>query len=150
MQIFIASDHGGFKLKEELKKYLTVLGNQVIDCGNTVYNSTDDYPDFAIPLAQAVANDKNGRGILICRNGVGVNIVANRHQGVRAVSTYDIDIARTSRADDNTNVLCLPADFVSMPKAKQLIKIWLSTSFSNAPRHKRRLKKVDSIPSYNL
>jgi RpiB/LacA/LacB family sugar-phosphate isomerase len=150
MRIYIASDHGGFKLKEELKKYLASLGNKVTDCGNVVYDPGDDYPDFAISLAKAVAKDKNNRGILICRNGVGVSIVANRHQGVRAVSTYDANIVKTSRADDNTNVLCLPADFVSVVRAKQLVKIWLSTPFSNAPRHKRRLAKINFILSNKM
>ena len=145
MKIFIASDHGGFKLKEELKKYLSAQGWDYLDLGPKKYQPQDDYPDFAYALAKKVAASPNTRGILVCRNGIGVCIVANKIKGIRAVSTNLPAIAKTARADDDTNVLCLGQDFTSLLQAKKVVKVWLTTNFSGIKRHQRRLHKVAKI-----
>ena len=143
-KIYIASDHGGFKLKEQVKKHLTVKKIAFADLGPKKLQPTDDYPDFAYALAKTVART-NSRGILICRNGIGVCVVANKINGIRAVATSSPGIARTARADDDTNVLCLGQDFTALPQAKRIIDVWLKTEFSNGSRHKRRLGKIKKI-----
>lgn len=143
-KIYLASDHGGFKLKEQLKIYFERQKIAYQDLGPKKYQPTDDYPDYAYPLAKKVAAAKS-QGILICRNGIGVCIVANKVKGVRAVSTISPKIAKTSRADDDTNVLCLGQDFTNLTQAKKVTDVWLKTKFSGATRHKRRLNKIKKI-----
>ena len=145
MKIFIASDHGGFRLKEELKKYLSAQRWDYLDLGPKKYQSQDDYPDFAYALAKKVAANSGSRGILVCRNGIGVCIVANKVKGIRAVSTNLPGIAKTARADDDTNVLCLGQDFTSLAQARKVVKVWLTTNFSGIKRHQRRINKVRKI-----
>ena len=145
MRVFIGSDHGGFRLKEVLKIYLDSKGYEVHDVGNNKLVPTDDYPDFAVRLIKKLKASNNSRGILICRNGVGVSIAANKHRGIRAVLTDNIGVARTSRADDDTNILCLGQDFITAFQAKKVTEVWLKTKYSGAVRHKRRLKKVQKI-----
>jgi len=140
-KIFIASDHGGFRLKEQLKKYLLSKKLIVQDLGPKTLTPSDDYPDYAYPLAKKVAASGSW-GILICRNGIGVCIVANKVKGVRAVSTSAASIAKTARADDDTNVLCLGQDFTPLSQAKKIVDVWLATPFSGSVRHRRRLRKL--------
>lgn len=144
MKVYIGSDHGGYKYKELIKKYLAAQGIDCRDVGPFTYNPADDYPDYAFAVAQKVVRD-NARGILICRNGIGVSIVANKVKGIRAVSTAEVAIARTARADDNTNILCLGQDFVSPSQAKKIVAAWLATRFSGQSRHQRRLRKISKI-----
>src|SRR3989344_1557337 len=136
-KIFIASDHGGLRLKEQLKKYLAAKSFTVQDLGPKILKPTDDYPDYAYPLAKKVAASA-GRGILVCRNGIGVCIVANKVAGIRAVSTSTPSIAKTARVDDDTNILCLGQDFTSFEQAKKIVDVWLVTPFSGSVRHRRR------------
>lgn len=143
-KIYIGSDHGGFRLKEQLKKYFDQKHLSYVDVGPSRYTPTDDYPDVSRRLAMAVAKNR-GLGILICRNGIGVSIVANKIKGIRAVSTTEASIAKTARADDDTNVLCLGQDFTSLAQAKKVITIWLKTPFSGSARHRRRLRKVAAL-----
>ena len=106
----------------------------------------DDYPDYALMVAQKVAeNPDENRGILICGSGVGVDIVANKIKGVRSALCFDIKQAQASRNDDNTNVLSLSADFISEDLAKEIVKIWLETPFSGDDRHARRIEKIKKI-----
>ena len=140
--IFIASDHGGFKLKNEIIKYLQSLQLEVTDLGPAEYVEDDDYPDYTVPLAQKVAAQTDGKGILICRNGVGVSMLANKIKGVRAALSWNPGHAASSRKDDNTNVLALAADYTDLETTLKIIDSWLSTDFSNETRHRRRLEKV--------
>ncbi|MBU0760934.1 MAG: ribose 5-phosphate isomerase B [Nanoarchaeota archaeon] len=141
VDIFLASDHAGFKLKEKLKTYLQKL-HQVEDLGPFSYNPKDDYPDFASKVARKVSKNKNSKGILVCSSGVGMAIAANKFRGIRAVTAYDAFTARFSREHNNTNILALRAKNFSFEKTKKIISIWLKTPFSNEERHKRRIRKI--------
>lgn len=146
MLIYIGADHKGFELKESLKKNLIKQGYEVIDVGNDHYDKNDDYPDFAALAAHAVSQDSiNRRGILICGSGAGMNIVANKFEGVRAVLINNPEQAKLSRNDGDSNVLTLAADFLDEKMAKEILKVWLKTPFSGDERHKRRLKKIMEI-----
>ena len=141
--ILIASDHGGFGLKERLKTYLKKSGFLVKDLGAHSKDSCD-YPVFAARLAQAVSQKKFKRGILICKSGIGNSIVANRFPGVRAALCYNTVAARLSREHNDSNVLVMGSIFVNPVLAKRIIKVWLSTKFEGG-RHLRRLKRIRGI-----
>ncbi len=143
-KIYIAADHAGFKMKEELTKWLEGNEYEVVDLGARELEEDDDYPDFAIPLAKKVAAAK-GRGILICGNAVGVCVTANKVPGIRAAIGYNTSVAKTSRTDDDANILCLAGRVLSLDFAKAIAGHWLRTPFSNAPRHVRRLKKIEEL-----
>jgi len=142
--IYLGSDHAGWHLKQEIKRYLERVGVPYIDVGNLKYDKADDYPDFARVVAKRVARNKT-KGILLCHNGVGVCIVANKFKGIRAVNANSPVIAKESRTDDDTNILCLGGEHISVSQAKTIIKIWLTTRASRAERHQRRLKKISKI-----
>lgn len=140
--LFIASDHGGYQLKKRLVRYLeNELEQPVTDLGPHEFVEGDDYPDYVFPLAEKVVAT-NGRGILICKNGVGVTIAANKVPGVRAGLCYNLTAAQSMMNDDNTNIMCLAAHLSSDEHAMAMVKRWLATPFSNEERHVRRLKKV--------
>lgn len=144
--LYIGADHRGYKLKELLKNYLKELNVQYEDMGAFVLNLEDDYPDFAMAVAQRVAeNSEENKGILICGSGVGVDVVANKVKGVRSALCFDAKQAKMSRSDDNANVLSLAADFISEEKAKEIVKMWLETPFSGQERHIRRIDKIKKI-----
>jgi len=144
--LYIASDHAGFELKEKIKHFLEERRVQYQDIGPFQLIPTDDYPDYAIPLAQQVAQEPDfNKGILICRNGVGMSIVANKFAGIRAALSWDPKHAQTARVDDNANILCLPADYISQGKAKEIVASFLDTPFSQDERHRRRLEKVAKV-----
>ncbi|MFH0952442.1 MAG: ribose 5-phosphate isomerase B [Patescibacteria group bacterium] len=148
MRVFIGSDHGGYDLKGKLYKYLSHQGFKVQDLGNSVFDLNDDYPDWAEAVTKKVVSSKD-RGILICRNGIGMSIAANKIKGIRAVITTEVDHARSSRLDDDTNILCLGQDYTNYPLAKRIVDVWLRTKFSNLARHNRRLKKLKKLESRN-
>ncbi len=141
--IYIASDHGGYGLKKKLIPYLEKK-YKVEDLGPYSYNKNDDYPDYAIPLAKKVAKTKS-QGIVICRNGQGICIAVNKIKGIRGVTGFSVKEAKTTKLDDNANVLSLPADYLTVGKAKKITKVWLETKFSGLKRHKRRLAKVKKV-----
>jgi len=146
MRIYIAADHAGFLLKEQIKQSLREKGHQVEDVGNSKLDTADDYPDFAALVARKVSLDpENSRGILICGSGVGMDIVANRFANVRSVLASNPEQAEDSRIDDNTNILSLAADFLTENEAKKILTIWLQTDFSEEERFRRRLEKIDKI-----
>ena len=146
MLIYIGADHKGFNLKVSLKNFLTENGYEVIDVGNDHYDKDDDYPDFAALAAHAVSQDSiNRRGVLVCGSGAGMNIVANKFEGVRAVSVNNSEQAKLSRNDGDSNVLTLAADFIDEKIANEILDVWLKTPFSGDERHKRRLKKIMEI-----
>ncbi len=142
MKIFIASDHGGFYLKEEIKSFLLGLGYSVEDVGNKIFEKYDDYPDFVFPLAEAVSTSKEGFGIVIGRSGIGEAIVANKVSGVYAAVCTNLKMAQKAREHNNANVISLGADYVGSTTAKRMVDVFLNTRFSQAQRHKRRVRKI--------
>lgn len=193
--LYIASDHGGFKMKEALVKYLTkefavptkalATVGRVEDLGPFKINPKDDYPEFAGLVARAVAsgesqvardkflslrggfgtkqsggvsaglprrpqsvaprNDSENLGILICRSGQGMCMAANKFPGVRAALAWNVKTAKASRQDDLANILCLPADYVSILEAKKIVTAWLDTPWGKDKRFVRRAAEVDSL-----
>ncbi len=144
--IYLGADHGGYKLKEQLKKFLTKQGLEFKDLGANKFKDGDDYPDYSVKVAKAVMkNPLSSLGILICRSGQGVCMVANKFREVRAALVWNTEQAKVSRNDDMSNVLCLPADFITVSEAQKIVKVWLATPYSNDPRHVRRVKKVSSL-----
>jgi len=141
----IASDHGGYKLKKRLVRFIeNELKCDVEDMGPHEYEKTDDYPDYVIPLAKKVRKE-GGRGIVICRNGIGVCIATNKVQDIRCGIGYNIEVAESMMKDDNTNILALAADHLSEDHAMAVVKKWLETEFSEAEKHVRRLTKVAAL-----
>jgi ribose 5-phosphate isomerase B len=145
MVIGIACDHGGFKLKEEIAKRLKEAGHGVKDFGAMALDENDDYPDYVIPLARAVATGEVSRGIAICGSGVGASVAVNKIKGVRGALIHDCFSARQGVEDDNINVLCLGGRVVGNEHAWQIVEIFLKASFSGAERHLRRLSKVSLL-----
>lgn len=144
--IFVASDHGGFNLKNEIIKYLQSKQLDVTDMGPSEYIADDDYTDYVYPLSHRVAvSPFDNKGILICRNGVGVCMFANKVKGIRAALSWTPEHAASSRNDDNSNILALPADYINVEMAKKIVNSWISTPFSNELRHKRRLEKIEQF-----
>lgn len=144
--IYLASDHGGYKLKEQVKKFLQKQKLIFKDLGPAKFKDGDDYPDYGVKVAKQVAkNPVSNLGILICRSGQGMCIIANKFTGVRAALVWNEAEAIMSRNDDMTNVLCLPSDFISAKVALAIVKTWLSTPYSTDPRHMRRIKKISNI-----
>lgn len=142
MKIAIASDHAGFKMKEIIKGYLKRKKIEFKDFG-TYSEESVDYPDFARPAAEAVANGEFDRGIVMCGSGVGVTIVANKVRGIRAVNVYDTYTAKQSRQHGDCNVLCLAGKKLTRAKATKIVAVWLKTKFSGDERHLRRIRKID-------
>lgn len=138
-KILIAADHAGFKLKEELKSYLS-KNFEVIDLGTNSEQSVD-YPDFGTALAKAIENRKAEKGILICGSGVGISIAANRNKAVRAALVCNEEIAKLARQHNDANVICLGARLTDTTTAIKLVDIFLTTSFEGG-RHETRVKKL--------
>lgn len=145
-KLYIGADHGGFELKEKIKAYLSKKGIKFEDLGSTEYDKTDDYPDYAILVAEKVSKN-NGKGILLCRTGHGVCIVANKLNSVRAVTCRNKEEAVKSREHVDANLLCIPGDYLTLEEVQEIIGAWLNTNFSNAERHIRRLGKIQKIES---
>ncbi|MFA6416184.1 MAG: RpiB/LacA/LacB family sugar-phosphate isomerase [Candidatus Paceibacterota bacterium] len=146
MRIFLGTDHAGFELKNQIKNYLHELGYEVNDEGAFEFDSNDDYPDFIEIVAKQVASDPdNHRGIIFGGSGQGEAIAANRQLKVRAIVYYhhNLDIIKVSRLHNNSNILSIGARYITEAEAKEAIKVWLSTDFSNEERHVRRLKKIE-------
>ena len=142
MKVFIASDHAGFALKNILVEYVRMLGHDTEDEGAFSPDANDDYPDFVTPFAQKVVKE-NARGIVLGKSGEGEAMCANRILGARAVVFYggSLELVRLAREHNNANILSLGAEFVMPEEAKDAVKQFLETSFSDSPRHARRLAK---------
>ena len=145
MKLGIAADHGGFEMKQQIVSLLRAEGHEVVDFGNKMYDSSDDYPDFAIPLGRAVASGVVERGVLLCGSGIGASVAANKIQGVRAAVCHDDFSARQGVEDDDMNILCLGGRTTGIAVAWDCVKSFLDAKFSGADRHRRRLAKVDAI-----
>ncbi len=143
MRIGLASDHGGFELKEALKVFLTSLGIEPVDRGSFNEEAVD-YPDFAVPVAQEVSRGELERGILICGTGIGMSIVANKFPGVRAALANDLFSSRCSREHNDANILVIGGRIVGGELAKEIVKVWLDTPFAGG-RHQRRVEKIRAL-----
>ncbi len=144
MHIAIGADHAGFRLKAEIIKLLDELGHTYRDFG--AYDaSPSDYPDFGRAVAEAVARGDFDLGILICGNGIGMSIVANKVKGIRAALCHDTFSAHQSREHDDANVLCLGERVIGPGLARDIVKTWLAAKFSGAERHRRRLDKIKAM-----
>jgi len=150
MRVGIAADHGGFEMKQELSKLLANEGYEVVDFGNTVLDTNDDYPDFAVPLARAVASLEVDRGILLCGSGVGASVAANKVWGARAGLCHDDFSARQGVEDDDMNIICFGGRTMGIAVAWQCAKSFLAANFSGAERHSRRLAKVIDLDEIRI
>ena len=147
MRVGIATDHGGFELKEDLLLRLRGAGHEVIDFGAHSLDSGDDYPDFVIPLARSVAAGEVDRGVAVCGSGVGASICANKVQGAKAALIEDHFSARQGVEDDHMNIICMGGRSVGRSVAWDLVQTFLAAEFSQAERHLRRLGKVALLES---
>ena len=144
--IYLASDHGGFDLKNLIAKYLASQKILVEDVGAFEKVIGDDFADYVLPAVEKIQTDlKNAKGIFVCRNGVGVCIMANKFRGIRAGLSWNPKHAASLRNDDDTNVLTLPADYIDEQKALEIVLTWLKTPFNADARFLRRLKKISEI-----
>ncbi len=144
--IYIGTDHRGFELKEKIKNWLFDKKIECFDVGAMEEIKTDDYPDYASMVSRNVAtHSEENRGILLCGSGHGMDIVANKFKGIRAVMGFNKNVAIQSRAHENANILILPADWLKPEEAIEIVDIWIHTKFDEAERNQRRLGKIKSI-----
>jgi ribose 5-phosphate isomerase B len=145
MKIGICADHGGFALKEDIQTLLIKIGHEIIDFGAYKLNDQDDFPDFVIPLAKAVASHDVERGIAICGSGVGACVAANKVKGVRAGLVHDYFSAHQGVEDDNMNIICMGGRVIGFTTAQELVQSFLNAKFIGSERHLRRLKKIEAM-----
>ncbi|MDQ3008702.1 MAG: RpiB/LacA/LacB family sugar-phosphate isomerase, partial [bacterium] len=139
MKLYIGTDHRGFALKNELVPWLTEQGHQVLDLSAPSMQPDDDYPPIAFAVAQAVAEDMGGRGIVFCGSGIGVSVAANKIEGVRAAVGHTVEEVKAARNDDDINVLAVAADFTQSEDAQRVLTAFIETPFSKLERHARRI-----------
>ncbi len=149
MKIGVAADHGGFELKNTIKLFLELRGHEVTDFGAFELDSTDDYPDFVIPLSRAVAEKQVDRGIAICGSGVGASVAANKIAGIRAALIHDHFSAHQGVEDDDMNLICLGGRVTAFAAAEELVMAFLNARYIGAERHERRLKKIKELEIKN-
>ena len=143
MTLYIGADHRGFELKELIKAWLGDQGIEFQDLGSQELDPEDDYPDIAKAVAQAVSlNPNEHKGIVICNNGVGVDIVANKMPSVRCCLGFDTEQILLARHDDDINVLALPSGFINLDQAADRISVFLNTDFSSEEKYQRRIDKI--------
>ena len=145
--IAIASDHGGFSLKVDIVSFLKELGYEVNDMGPKNQNSVD-YPDYGIRIAQAVTQNTDSRGIVICGTGIGMSIVVNRFTGIRGTLCSDLYTAKLCREHNDSNILIMGGRVVGHGLAREIVKVWLSTPFEGG-RHQKRLDKINQFDKSN-
>ncbi len=150
MKVVIASDHAGFTYKTLLVKDLQQAGYEVIDLGTHGNTPDDDYPDYAEALALAILKKQAERGILICGSGVGVSVAANKFRGIRAGVCHDTYSAHQCVEHDNVNVLCIGERIIGIELAREIVFAFLKAVYSHAPRHQRRLDKIEAIENKNM
>ena len=147
MRVVVGADHGGYSLKAALVALLESLGHDVTDAGAHGFDPLDDYPDFAIAVAERVASSGSDRGIILCGSGVGASVAANKVRGVRAAVCHDVYSAHQGVEHDDMNVLCLGARVVGEEVAKELAAAFVAAKFTGEERHRRRLGKVLAMES---
>ncbi|WCN38049.1 ribose 5-phosphate isomerase B [Aneurinibacillus uraniidurans] len=143
MKVALAADHGGYGLKEEIKQYLDSVGISYEDFGCTCEQSVD-YPDYALPVAEKVAEGQFDRGILVCGTGIGMSIAANKVKGIRCALVHDCFTAKATREHNDSNVLAMGARVIGPGLALEIVKLWLGTEFEGG-RHMRRVEKIAEI-----
>jgi ribose 5-phosphate isomerase B len=148
MRIGIACDHGGFGLKEELKAFFESMGIDAVDFGSFDETSVD-YPDLGIQVAEKVSQGELERGVLVCGTGIGMSIVANKFPGVRAALANELYSTRCSREHNNANILVLGGRVVGLGLAREIVKVWLETPFAGG-RHQKRLDKITALEKKNF
>lgn len=142
--VYLGADHAGYLLKEKIKKYFDGSGIEYEDLGGNGKDG-DDYPDYALKVAQRVSRNNNSKGILICGTGTGMVVAANKVKGIRAAVGYDSYSVKMGRNDNDINVLCLRGRKFSDSKNLSFVKLWLKEDFSGLERHKRRLRKIEKF-----
>jgi ribose 5-phosphate isomerase B len=142
MKIALGADHGGFGHKEAIKKHLIERGFECKDFG-TFSSEGTDYNDYAIMVAESVSSHEFDRGILVCGTGVGMSIMANKVQGIRAALVHDLFTAEATRLHNDSNILTMGARVIDIELALKIVDVWVDTEFSNEERHIRRIKKID-------
>ena len=145
MKIVLGADHGGFELKEEIKKWLVSQKHQVEDVGAIKLDPEDDFVEYAALVAGQLVDDEKAFGILFCRNGFGMMIAANRFSGVRCGEAFDAVAVKKGRTDDDINCLSIPSDYLKDGDVKEMIEVFLKTKFSGEERYIRRLWKLESL-----
>ncbi|MCA1927200.1 MAG: ribose 5-phosphate isomerase B [Calditerrivibrio sp.] len=143
MKICMASDHGGFELKNIILKYLQSKGYNILDLGTDSIDSVD-YPDFAIKAVKSILNKECSRGIIMCGTGIGISISANRFPGIRAALCWDSLTAKLSRQHNNSNILAMGGRLIGVELAKEIVDVWLNTEFDGG-RHEGRINKIDEL-----
>lgn len=146
--IAIGSDHGGYELKEEIRKYLEEKEIEYIDCG-TFNNESVDYPEIAKTVVLEMQNKECDKGILICRSGIGMSIVGNKFKGIRCAKCNNEEEAKFSRMHNNSNILALGADYLTTNDAIKIVRMWIATEFEGG-RHENRLKIIEEIEKENM
>lgn len=149
MKIFIGADHRGFELKEKIARWLFELEHAYQDVGANHLDPNDDYPKFAEEVASLVANNSGSRGVLLCGSGVGVDVVANKFDGIRASIGKSVAQVEAGRNDDDMNVLVIASDFTSEKEAKAMLIAFLETKFAGKARFERRLQEIKEIEANN-
>lgn len=149
MKVYLGADHRGYKLKEKLKTWLNELQYDFKDLGAYEFNKKDNYTLYAEKVGSIVGKEKGSRGILLCGSGVGVDIVANKFDGVRASVGKSKEQIKAGRNDDDMNILVIAADFTSKEEAKGMLKVFLKTKFSQKERFKKRLEDIKRIEANN-
>lgn len=142
MTIFFGADHKGYSLKEVLKQWVIDAGHTVIDCGNTMLDPNDDYPDFAFAVAKHVVENPDNRGIVICGSGAGVSIAVNKIDGIRASLAVTPEQVTDARSDDDINVIALASEYLTESQAKAIVSTFLTTAFDPQERFVRRIGKI--------
>ena len=146
--IAIGSDHGGYKLKEEVKKYLKEIGLEYKDYGTDSEERTD-FPIYAKRVAEAIQNNECDKGILICRTGFGMAIVANKFKGIRCAACYNDETVKQAKEHSNINVLAIPADYTNISEAVKRIRVWLGSEALEG-RYQERLQMIADIENQNM
>ncbi len=147
MKIYLGSDHNGYQYKQDLAYELRNAGHEVIDDGNISIDPNDDFPQFAGKVVNDLLSeaDPEAKGLLICGSGQGMAMAANRFKGIRASLCWNLEEARASRNDDDSNVLCLSSRFLSIDEAQSIVTTFLQTPFAGAPRFIRRIQELDQL-----
>ena len=145
MKIYLGTDHAGFELKEKIKSYLVENGYEIEDCGAFSFDKDDDYPDFIANAALGVSKNTDSKGVVFGKSGAGECIVANKIKGIRAILGFNKENVELSRLHNDANVLSLGSAFTNDDLAKELVKIFLDTPFSNEERHSRRIAKLKKL-----
>lgn len=145
MKIFLGADHAGFDLKTALYEHLHHAGHEVVDVGARSLDDDDDYPLYAYQVATKVLGEEEAAGILLCGSGQGMSMAANRLSGIRAALAWNEESARASKEDDDSNVLVLPARFISEEEAFKMVDAWLGAKFKADPKYLRRLEEMGDI-----